>query len=63
MPALSTGDIVANVVQVLQGQLSSLVQNAIDAQLSSSASGSSGANSEVSQAQLSTATASSVLRA
>ena len=57
MPALSTGDIVTNVVQVLQGQLSSLVQNAIDAQLSSSASGCSGANSEVSsQAQLSTAT-------
>ena len=46
MPALSTGDIVTNVVQ-----------NAIDAQLSSSASGCSGANSEVSsQAQLSTAT-------
>ena len=59
MPALSTGDIVTNgnVVQVLQGQLTSLVQNAIDAQLSSSASGSSGANSKVSsQAQLSTAT-------
>ncbi|CAB4011850.1 Hypothetical predicted protein, partial [Paramuricea clavata] len=57
MPALSTGDIVTNVVQVLQGQLNSLVQNAIDAQLSSSASGSSSANcEESSQAQLSTAT-------
>ena len=57
MPALSTGHIVTNVVQVLQGQLTSLVQNAIDAQLSSSASGSSGADSELSsQAQLSTTT-------
>jgi predicted amino acid dehydrogenase len=33
MPTLSTGDIVTNVVQVLQGQLTSIVQNAIDAQL------------------------------
>ena len=56
MPTLSTGDIVTNVVQVLQGQLTSLVQNAIDAQLFSSASGSSGANEVSSQAQLSTAT-------